>query len=357
VDSFRYCRTGNYLRLDVLAVPREIVEIFFDSRRPILVGGILPEEENSGFMMVKLMRHSWHKNLLMSGVPITVSAGWRRYQTNAIYAMENKNGHHRLLKHTPEHKNCVAVFWGPLAPPKTRIAVVMNKFYSLKDENLFRIMAKGVVLDFKHEAEILLKGKRMGSLVQTDGKTACIKIASGLEPDRFIGAPGKNIVCGTRGKIDKPAGCGIVECTFKDNIRTGDTFLFPVLATLVLPSLFRHLNLLFKHLETSTIADDAYATITDAAADTIKFVATATVHFGAVDAEDELVVSYKEDAPRRKIPYLRRGVRILEGRCGYVSLSDPLEMEQRLIKRRKRCAAQERSRKNTVWIDQERMQW
>ncbi|KAI3889726.1 hypothetical protein MKX03_007748 [Papaver bracteatum] len=356
VDSFRYCRTGDYLRLDVLDVPREIVETF-DSGPPILVGGILPEEENSGFMMVKLMRHSWHENLLMSGVPITVSAGWRRYQTNAIYAMENKNGQHRLLKYAPEHKNCVAVFWGPLAPSKTRIAVVMNKFYYLKDENLFRIMAKGVVLDFKHDAEILLKGKKMGTLVQTDGKTACFKLASGLEPDRFIGAPIQTS-SGTRGKIDKPAGCGIVECTFKDNIRTGDTFLFPVLATLVLPSLFRQLNLLFKHLETSTIAtDDSYAVKIYTL---IKNLETLIIFFGDIRASwccsyrapRALVVkggSKDFDAPRRQIPYLRRGVRILEGRCGYLSLSDPLEMEQRRY--------QERSRKNTVWIDQERMQW
>ncbi|KAI3891097.1 hypothetical protein MKW98_007402 [Papaver atlanticum] len=184
----------------------------------------------------------------------------------------------------------------------------------------------------------------MGTLVQTDGKTACFKLASGLEPDRFIGAPIQTS-SGVRGKIDKSAGYGIVECTFKDNIRIGDTFLFPVLATLVLPSLFRQLNLLFKHLETPTIAtDDVYAAITDGASATINFVATATVHFGtsiAADADDELVVSYKEDVPMRQIPYQRRGVRILEGRCQFFSFPDPLEMEKRSIKRRKRCASHE----------------
>ncbi|XP_026441785.1 ribosome biogenesis protein BMS1 homolog [Papaver somniferum] len=342
-DSFRFCRTGNYLRLDVLDVPYEIVENFESHHYPILVGDILPEEEPSGFMMVKLRRHSWHENLLMSGVPNTVSAGSRRYQTNAIYAMENQNGHHRLLKYTPEHKNCVSFFWGPPVPPKTTIAVVMNKFYSLKDENLFRIMAKGVVLDFNNDTEILLKGKKMAT-VQTDGKTACIKLASGLEPDRFIGAPIQTS-SGVRGRIDKSSGGAILECTFKDIIRMGDIFLFPVLATLVLPSLFKQLNFLFKHLEIPTIAtDDAYAAITDAAAATINFVATDTVHFGAtitVNAEDELAFLYKEDAPRRKMPYLRRGVLIHEGRCCFLSFPDPLEIEQRLIKRRKRCAAQE----------------
>ncbi|RZC74739.1 hypothetical protein C5167_050218 [Papaver somniferum] len=107
-------------RLDVPDVPPEIVEKF-DPHHPILVGGILPEEENSGYMQVKLKRHSWHMDLLMTGAPITVLAGWRRYQTTAIYAMENENGQHQLLSYTPEHKECLAVFWGPLAPPKTRM--------------------------------------------------------------------------------------------------------------------------------------------------------------------------------------------------------------------------------------------
>lgn len=84
---------------------------------------------------VKLRRHSWYMNLLMSGIPVTVSAGWRRYHTNVIYAMENEKGHHRLLTMTPEHKDLLAVIWGPLALPKTRIVAVHNKLYCTNARN------------------------------------------------------------------------------------------------------------------------------------------------------------------------------------------------------------------------------
>ncbi|KAI3966313.1 hypothetical protein MKW92_029809 [Papaver armeniacum] len=135
VSLTSYFGPGNYLKLDILDVPPEIVK-YFNSHHPILVGGIILQEEKSGFMMVKLRRHSWHMNLLMSGVPITISAGWRRYQTNVIYAMENENGQHQLLTKSPENKDCLAVIWGPLAPPKTRIVAVLNKFYCLKNKLL-----------------------------------------------------------------------------------------------------------------------------------------------------------------------------------------------------------------------------
>ncbi|XP_026398559.1 ribosome biogenesis protein BMS1 homolog [Papaver somniferum] len=181
-----YFKTGNYLRLDILDVPPEIVENF-DSHHPILVGGIILEEEKSGFMLVKLRRHSWHMNLFMSGVPITISAGWRRYQTNAIYAMENENGQHQLLTRTPENKDCLAVIWGPLAPPKTRIVAVLNKFYCFKNKVAFRIMAKGVVLDFKDDTQILLEVGRIGTFVPS-GKSAHIMFEPKLQIDRFAGA-------------------------------------------------------------------------------------------------------------------------------------------------------------------------
>lgn len=43
-----------------------------------------------------------------------------------VYAIEDKNGRHRMLKYTPEHMHCLAMFWGPLAPPKSGVLAVQN---------------------------------------------------------------------------------------------------------------------------------------------------------------------------------------------------------------------------------------
>ncbi|XP_026416866.1 ribosome biogenesis protein BMS1 homolog isoform X2 [Papaver somniferum] len=327
--------TGTYVRLDFLDVPPEIVEKF-DPHHPILVGGIIPEEENSGYMQVKLKRHSWRMDLLMTGAPITVSAGWRRYETTAIYAMENEYGQHQLLNYTPEHKECLAVFWGPLAPPKTRIAAVMTNLNCLKDKEEFRIMAKGVVLDFNLDAKILLNVEKIVTLVDTCWKTARIKFAPNFQIDglKFIGAPIQT-KSGVRGKIDKVVGDRLFECTFKVNVHMGDTLVFPVPATLALPALFKQFNLLSKPLEfvEATIAGiaAAIAAVDDAtvAAVAATIPAAAAGRPGTTNlatiVEYELAVSYKKVARRKQKFYQRHGVVIREGKPSLVTLPNPLE--------------------------------
>ncbi|MFQ6624704.1 hypothetical protein Gotur_003321, partial [Gossypium turneri] len=118
-------RTGMYLRLEVQDVPFEMIE-YFDPSHPILVGGIGLGEENVGYMQTRLKRHRWHKKVLKTRDPIIVSIGWRRYQTTPVYAIEDQNGRHRMLKYTPEHMHFLAMFWGPLAPPKTGVLAVQN---------------------------------------------------------------------------------------------------------------------------------------------------------------------------------------------------------------------------------------
>ncbi|MCL7043488.1 hypothetical protein MKW94_017156 [Papaver nudicaule] len=148
-------RAGNYLRLEVHNVPFGWVQNL-DPSHPILVGGISPEEENVGHMQARLKLHNWHMKLLRSAEPVTVSAGWRRYQTNPIYGWEFNDGQRIMLEFNLEHGHCLASFCGPLAPPGTRIVVVQS------NKDLFRIVAKAAVVD--------PKDRRVAKVVVVDPK-------------------------------------------------------------------------------------------------------------------------------------------------------------------------------------------
>ena len=41
-----------------------------------------------------------------------------------VYATEDANGRHRMLKYTPEHMHCLATVFGALAPPNTGVIAV-----------------------------------------------------------------------------------------------------------------------------------------------------------------------------------------------------------------------------------------
>ncbi|KAI3943857.1 hypothetical protein MKX01_026400, partial [Papaver californicum] len=103
--------------------------------------------------------------------PVTVSAGWRRYQTKPIYAREIDNP-------------CVVMFWGPLAPPHTRITVVH------RTKEVFRVAAKAVVVDPNHHFKIMKRSKRKGKPHKIlNERTALIKFeAEDVDVAEFKGA-------------------------------------------------------------------------------------------------------------------------------------------------------------------------
>ncbi|KAI3955113.1 hypothetical protein MKW92_006806, partial [Papaver armeniacum] len=229
-ESFR---TGTYLSLEVHDVPIGMVENF-DPCHPILVGGISLEEENAGYILARLKRHNWHMKLLKSENSIIVSAGWRRYQTEPIYASESDNIQRQFLGCTPEHEHCLAMFWGPPVPPLTRIAIVQS------NKEAFRIRAKAVVLDPKHDVKIMkeikLKGKPLKIL---KSRTALIKFSSDIDVAQFKGAPVRT-QSGIWGKINEVVEIeGIASCTFKKRIRLRDLFFMPVLDQVVAPRFFK----------------------------------------------------------------------------------------------------------------------
>ncbi|XP_057549776.1 ribosome biogenesis protein bms1 [Amaranthus tricolor] len=247
-------RTGTYVRLEIQAVPCEMVE-YFDPSRPILVGGISLMEENEGYMQVRLKRHRWHKKVLKTRDPIIVSIGWRRYQTIPVYAIEDRDSRVRMLKYTPEHMHCLAMFYGPLAPPNTGVVAIQNLS---NNQASFRITATAVVLEFNHAVQIKKKIKFTGQPCKIYKKTAYIKdmFTSDLEIAKYEGVTVRT-VSGIRGQVKKaakemlgnksnkhdiPSKGGIARCTFEDKILMSDVVFFTTWATVDVPKFFNPLT-------------------------------------------------------------------------------------------------------------------
>lgn len=247
-------RTGTYVRLEIHAVPYEIVE-YFDPCHPILVGGISLGEDNVGYMQARIKRHRWHKKVLKTRDPIIVSTGWRRYQTTPVYAIEDHNGRHRMLKYTPEHMHCLAMFWGPLSPPNTGIIAVQNL---TNNQASFRITATGEILEFNHSAKIVKKIKLVGHPCKIYKKTALIKgmFTSDLEIARFEGAQvqttskirgqvkkaAKDVIGSQKSKKGGMSEEGIARCTFEDKILMSDLVFLRAWTQVEVPCFFTPLT-------------------------------------------------------------------------------------------------------------------
>ncbi|KAI3891292.1 hypothetical protein MKX03_000120 [Papaver bracteatum] len=221
-------RTGTYLRLEVHGVPFKMVQNH-DPCQPILVGGISSEAENNGYMQARLKRNNWHVKLLKSGERVTVSVGWRRYQTKPIYARKINNGRHQIREFNPEHEHCLAMFYGPVEPPLTRIAVVQ------RNKDMFRIAAKAIVLDPKDYSRMMKKIETEGKphKILNGGRTALIKFKSDVDVAKFKGAPirTRSAIWGRVNEVAKEK--EIAKCTFEEGICMNDTFVMPVLCQAV----------------------------------------------------------------------------------------------------------------------------
>ncbi|KFH47779.1 Ribosome biogenesis protein-like protein [Hapsidospora chrysogenum ATCC 11550] len=214
-------RAGKYAKIVLEGVPAEFVTRF-NSRMPIIVGGLTATEDRFGYVQVRIKRHRWHKRILKTNDPLIFSLGWRRFQTLPIYSLTDSRTRSRMLKYTPEHMHCFGTIYAPLIAPNTGFVC----FNSFSPSNAgFRIAASGTVLSVDESTEIVKKLKLTGTPAKIFKNTAFIKdmFNSSLEIAKFEGASIKT-VSGIRGQIkralSKPE--GHFRATFEDKILLSD---------------------------------------------------------------------------------------------------------------------------------------
>lgn len=226
-------QAGMYVRIEISGVPCEFVHNF-DLRFPLVLGGLLSNETQTGYVQARVKKHRWHQKILKTNDPVTFSVGWRRFQSMPVFTVKvdgiAEQDKYRMLKYTPEHMHCVSMFYGPQTPTNTGL-LAFTQHRSSKDDtsrqSSFRICMTGVVTELNASFKVVKKLKLTGVPYKIMKNTAFIKdmFTSDMEVARFEGAKLRT-VSGIRGQIkkavsgEKHAGC--FRATFEDKILMSD---------------------------------------------------------------------------------------------------------------------------------------
>ena len=247
-EKYEGCRVGTYVRIEIDGIPAELLR-HHDPCVPIVVGALKPEEEQMGYIQLKLKKHRWHRRILKTNDPLIFSVGWRRFQSVPLYAMPDEMGRFRQIKYTPEHMHCTAIVYGPITPPNTGVICFQNTrndqvtlsplvlsasctHLRRAAQSHFRVSATGTIAELDHSFQVVKKLKLVGTPYKVGKNTAFIRdmFNSQLEVSKFQGAAIRT-VSGIRGQIKKPvtnstpgrhAPPGSFRATFEDKVLMSD---------------------------------------------------------------------------------------------------------------------------------------
>ncbi|CAF5158620.1 unnamed protein product, partial [Rotaria sp. Silwood1] len=162
--------------------------------------------------------------------------------------IQDHNMRHRLLKYTPQHMYCHAIFYGPITPQNTGFVAVQQT----AGKTDFRVTATGVVLDLDKSTKIVKKLKLIGTPYKIFKKTAFIKgmFNTSLEVAKFQGASIRT-VSGIRGQIKKfvKEHPGAFRATFEDKILLSDIIFLRAWLPLQVPKFYTPVTNLLMSIE------------------------------------------------------------------------------------------------------------
>uniref|UniRef100_A0A0P4WGX0 Bms1-type G domain-containing protein n=1 Tax=Scylla olivacea TaxID=85551 RepID=A0A0P4WGX0_SCYOL len=216
-------RPGMYVRMEFDKFPCEFITNF-NASYPVIVGGLLENESNMGFIRIRIKLHRWYPKILKNRDPLILSLGWRRFQTLMYYAKREDNFRMRSLKYARKYMHVEAMCWGPITAINTGFIALQNITDRVPE---FRIAANGVVLEADQSCKIVKKLKLMGTPEKILKKTAFIKdmFHSDTEIAKFEGAKIET-QSGIRGIIKKFQGDrGHFRATFEDVIKMSDVII------------------------------------------------------------------------------------------------------------------------------------
>ncbi|KAF6778042.1 hypothetical protein AHF37_02483 [Paragonimus kellicotti] len=196
---------GTYVRLEFEGVPHQFID-HFNPCQPLVAGGLPSAEESKGFLQVRFRTHRWLKRVLRSNDPITVSIGWRRYQTVGVFSKEEHNLRNRFLKYSLPHEHCLATIYGPLVPAKTGVVFFVNSAWRPQSDTsglpTFRVAGTGSVTSTDQSFQVMKKLKLIGEPYKIFSKTAFVRgmFNSALEVSKMIGVRIQT-VSNVRGKL------------------------------------------------------------------------------------------------------------------------------------------------------------